>query len=437
MSLDIADVLYVAPLIVIWFFYERRRRRKSHRNTVAKQTSIESGLHEPASLHPAIDPGKCMGCGACVHACPEGQILGLINGHAELLEPSSCIGHGACKAACPFDAITLVFGSATRGVDLPVVGPDFQTNIPGIYVAGELGGMGLIRNAIEQGKQAVGEIAGRTKGRASDFLDVVIVGAGPAGFSASLAAKQKGLSFKTFDQESLGGTVAHFPRGKIVMSRPAQLPIVGQVELDRSTKEDLLAFWSDVQNKTNLEINFNEPVNSIAAIDVGGPGFSVTTSRGTYRTRCILLCIGRRGSPRKLEVPGEDLSHVVYRLIDAEQYSNQKVVVVGGGDSAIEAAVSIAEQPGTTVTLSYRGEAFGRSTAHNRSRIAPLIEAGRIRVLFKSVVKSITSQAVEIEHAGQRDIVAAEAVVICAGGIVPSDFLKSFGIHIETKYGTI
>ncbi|MEQ1719162.1 MAG: NAD(P)-binding domain-containing protein [Hyphomicrobium sp.] len=450
MQFDPAEALYAAPLAVIWFLYERARRRESARSLEAKTASVESGRHEPASLHPHIDPGKCMGCGACVSACPEGDILGIINQRSELIEPSSCIGHGACMAACPFDAISLVFGTATRGVDLPIVDANFQTNVPGVYIAGELGGMGLIRNAIEQGRQAVDAISKRPLAKSpgakspgagsfspdGGMLDLVIIGCGPAGFSASLAALERGLSFKTFDQESLGGTVAHFPRGKIVMSRPAVLPMVGEVKLDRSTKEDLLDFWTAIQQKTGLTIHFKEGVEAVSSLGHPGQGFEIKTVRGSYRARAVLLTIGRRGSPRKLDVPGEDLPHVVYRLIDAEQYRRQHVVVVGGGDSAIEAAVSIAEQPGTTVTLSYRGSVLARCKAQNRATIEDLVAKGRITALLGSTVLAMTPRSVEIEHRGRVQKVPADAVIICAGGVLPSGFLRTIGIDIETKYGT-
>jgi thioredoxin reductase (NADPH) len=436
MSIDPAQALYAAPLAAIWYYYGRSRQLETARSVTALSTAVDNGLHEPDSLHPWIDPAKCLGCGACVSACPEGDILGIINGRAQLIEPSSCIGHGACKASCPFDAISLVFGSETRGVDLPVVGQDFQTNIPGIYIAGELGGMGLIRNAIEQGRQALDEISRRPAGKSANLLDVIIVGAGPAGFSASLAAKERGMTFKTFDQETLGGTVAHFPRGKLVMTRPAVLPIIGEVKLDRFAKEDLLEFWHDVQHKTGLKFNFNEGVENIRPLDQGVSGFEVTTAKGSYFARSVLLAIGRRGSPRKLDVPGEDLPNVVYRLVDAEQYRGKNVVVVGGGDSAIEAAVSIANEPGTTVTVSYRGGAFARCKPQNREAIQKLSNDGRISVLLNSTIETIAPQSVRIQHDGQILQLKNDMVIICAGGIVPSGFLKTIGIDIETKYGT-
>ncbi len=179
-------LVYAAPLLLIWFAYLGLRQRADARAIAARDEAIASGLSEPASLHPKIDLGKCMGCGSCVSACPEGDVLGIINGKSELILPSECIGHGACREACPHDAITLVFGTETRGVELPHVGEDFQTNVPGLFIAGELGGMGLIRNAIKQGRQAMEAIRNLDGiGREGSGLDVIIVGGGPAGIAAS------------------------------------------------------------------------------------------------------------------------------------------------------------------------------------------------------------------------------------------------------------
>ncbi|HWS03010.1 MAG TPA: 4Fe-4S dicluster domain-containing protein, partial [Gammaproteobacteria bacterium] len=228
--------VYLIPIgLTVTVFWLLRQRRHAL-NRQALEHTRGAGLTEPASLHPLLDPALCIGCGACVTACPEGNVLGLINKKAVLINPTHCIGHGACRVACPMDAISLVFGTEKRGVDIPLVGSDFQTNVPGIFIAGELGGMGLIRNAIEQGRQAleaIRQVPGIGQG---DLLDVVIVGAGPAGLSASLGALQHKLRFVTVEQESLGGTVAHFPRGKLVMTAPATLPIIGKVKFSETTK---------------------------------------------------------------------------------------------------------------------------------------------------------------------------------------------------------
>ncbi len=426
-------IIYLGPLAVIWIIYIISRKRSERGHIEVQRESIEAGLVEPASLHPLIDPSRCLGCGACVRACPEGEVLGLIIGKAELVQPTECIGHGACKAACPYDAITLVFGTETRGVDIPAVRPNFETNVPGIFIAGELGGMGLVRNAIEQGRQAMDSISKFVRSRNSAELDVMIVGAGPAGISASLAAMEHKLRFVTVEQDSFGGTVAHFPRGKMVMTQPATLPIYGRVKFGQISKERLLGFWRKVAKDTGLRIKYNERVETITK---GPHCFEVQTTRRLLKTNAVLLAIGRRGTPRRLDVPGEAQPKVVYRLIDPQQYRGKNVLVVGGGDSALEAAASIAEQKGTRVTLSYRSEAFSRAKPKNRRRVDKAKAAGRLKVMMKSQVKEIGEQSARLDWDGRPIEIRNDAVIVCAGGILPTKFLQSMGIEIETKYGT-
>ncbi len=430
--------LYLVPVVGILFWYLRARRRQEAAAIQAAEEAIALSMTEPPSLHPVIDPNKCVGCRSCVAACPEQYahpVLGMIRGKARLVGPSNCIGHGACKSACPADAIELVFGTAKRGVDIPRVNPNFETNVPGIFIAGELGGMGLIRNAIEQGRQAIESIRNLDGMGAPGHFDLVIVGAGPAGIAASLGAKELGMNFATIEQDSLGGTVAHFPRGKLVMTRPAELPIVGKMSFTETSKEKLLEFWQGVERSMDLNINYNERVTGILPYG-DGRSFVVESTREKYKTRAVLLSIGRRGTPRELGVPGEDQSKVVYRLIDAEQYAGQHVLVVGGGDSALEAAHSIADQAGTTVTLSYRSAAFSRAKPKNRDKVALLESQGRIRVLMNSNVVEIGETSVAIDAGGNNVEIPNDGVIVCAGGILPTGFLKDVGIEVETKHGT-
>jgi thioredoxin reductase (NADPH) len=428
--------LYGLPLLAIAVIYIWRQRRMHARYAAVHEEAVSAGMTEPASLHPLIDPSLCLGCGACVKACPETShhdVLGLIDGKAVLIGPSECIGHGACKTACPFDAITLVFGTERRGLDIPVLKPNFESNVPGIYVAGELGGMGLIKNALTQGQQALEAIA-KAGVRRPGALDVLIIGAGPAGLAASLAAKKLGLNYQTVEQDSLGGAVFQYPRGKLVMTAPVELPIVGKVQFRNTSKEELLKFWEQACTGNGLKIMYRERVEGIENRD---GAFHVKTSTRQHVASAILLGIGRRGTPRKLGVPGETLPKVVYRLIDPEQYRGQKVMVVGGGDSALEAAASIAELGDAAVILSYRGEAFQRAKQKNRQRVEEASAKGQLKVLLNSQIREIRPDEVLLKQSGQELQVSNDAVIVSAGGILPNDFLRSIGIEVETKYGTV
>jgi len=423
--------LYALPLAVVMPIYIARRRRRDHIGAARWNEAVASGLTEPASLHSVVNRSICLGSGACVRACPEGA-LGIVRGKGHLVNPSLCIGHGACAAACPAEAITLVWGTLRRGIDIPYVEPSFETNVRGIYIAGELGGMGLIRKAADQGRQAIDSIA---KSRHSgDTLDVVIVGAGPAGIAATLTAMDRKLRFLTIEQEpNLGGTVYHYPRNKVVMTDPVRLPLAGLVQLKRAAKEELLGIWQGIIDRHAVPIRFGEQLEGIVPME---RGFTVRTSRGEYRTRTVLLAIGRRGTPRQLGVHGESLAKVMYRMIEAEQYDGQRVLVVGGGDAAIEAAVQLAGQPDTRVTLVHRGEAFNRIKAENRERLAETERSGRVSTLLRTQVVRIAEHEVQLDQGGHPISLDNDAVIICAGGVLPTPMLKELGIHVETKYGT-
>jgi thioredoxin reductase len=434
--MNISDLsIYLIPLSVILFFYILGRKKKETTAILQWNEAVEAGLTEPASLHPIIDPRLCLGAGSCITACPE-EAIGMIKGKAVLINPTHCIGHGACAAACPHHAITMVFGTEKRGMDIPQVDPHFETNVPGIFIAGELGGMGLIRKSALQGSQAIESIS-KQKGSNNEY-DVVIVGTGPAGLGGTLGAMEKKLRYVTLEQESsLGGAIFQYPRNKVAMTAPVKLPIVGEMHFKEVSKEKLLEFWAEIIKKTGMKLNFNERMETITKTD---SGFIVKSSKASYQTRTVLLAIGRRGTPRKLGSPGEDLPKVVYRLIDPEQYRNMHVLVVGGGDSALEAATTIAEEPGTTVTVSVRGEefgkAFGGAKAKNRDKLKAMADAGKIKIFLKSGVKFVDKDTVVIKHDGQESTLPNDGIIVCAGGTLPTPFLKEIGVMVETKFGT-
>ncbi|GAB4420189.1 MAG: hypothetical protein OHK0054_11090 [Sideroxydans sp.] len=429
-------LLYLIPLVVILFAYLNGKRKKEADAVQQLQEAVAQGLTEPSSLHPVIDPVRCLGSGSCIKACPEGA-LGMIKGKAVLVNPTLCIGHGACAASCPQDAITLVFGTEKRGMDIPQVSPTFETNVPGIFIAGELGGMGLIRKSASQGSQAMDSIA-KLKGTHHFDYDVVIVGAGPAGMGGALGAIHHKLKYVVVEQESsLGGAIFQYPRNKIAMTAPVKLPVVGEMHFREVSKEKLLEWWLGIIEKAGIKINYNERMETIVKAD---DGFIVKTSKGEYRTRAVLLAIGRRGTPRKLGVPGEEQPKVVYRLIDPEQYRGMHVAVVGGGDSAVEAAMAVAEEPGTTVSLLARGEdfgkAFGGAKPKNRDKLKAMADAGKLKIYLKSGITEITPKTVRIRFGDETAELPNDGVIVCAGGTLPTPFLKEIGVMVETKYGT-
>jgi thioredoxin reductase/NAD-dependent dihydropyrimidine dehydrogenase PreA subunit len=422
----------ILAAVAVFVAYVWRYRHATKRAGKKLQKSVEAGLTEPVTLHPEVDPNRCIGTGGCVNACPEGEIIGIVKGRFSLLAPNKCIGHGACMAACPVDAISLVFGSAKRGVDIPHVRDNFETNVDGIFIAGELGGMGLIRNAVTQGRQAVENIASRGAGKDPQVHDVVIVGAGPAGLSATLQAEKSGLRYVTIDQEDVGGTVLTYPRQKLVMTQPMEIPLYGKYTKREVQKEELLELWQGIVAKTGVEIRTRERLDSVVRPN---GYFEVTTTAGQYATRNVLLAIGRRGTPRKLGVPGENATKVTYRLLEPEQYRGKKLLVVGGGDSAVEAATALAEVKGTEVTLSYRKRSFARVKEDNTRRIEAAAAGGRVRVVYESQVLRISQECVTLEHEGSTHEFANDYVFVFIGGELPTPLLAKMGVQIETKFG--
>ncbi|MEQ1566872.1 MAG: NAD(P)-binding domain-containing protein [Myxococcota bacterium] len=429
-------VYYAAVLAAIgvflvfptWLKLHLRERRARQR----LEAAVAAGRHEPATIRPVIDPGLCMGSGACVKACPE-DVLQIVAGQARVVDGAKCVGHGACATACPVDAIALVFGSERRGVELPAVKPNFQTNVPGVFIAGELGGMGLIANAVEQGVQAVANASrGLAKSAGAGGLDLVIVGAGPAGLGAGLEAHRRGLAYAVLEQDEFGGALRHFPRQKLVMTRPMDLPGYGKARVHTPRKEALIELFEQVVAKTGLRVDTQERVEGMTGSD---GAFVVRTSKRELHTARVVLAIGRRGTPRKLGVPGEELEKVAYRLVDPELYELQHLLVVGGGDSALEAAASLAEQPGNRVTLSYRGTAFNRPKADNLERLQRAEAAGALTVKLGSTVTRIGVDRVWLDEGGAETLVPNDFVFVLAGGVLPTAFLAGIGVEMQTHYG--
>jgi len=419
--------------LVVVFIYLRKQKRDSKTVEDKIEKAKLEGLFEPVSLHPVVDVNTCIKSGACIIACPEKDILGIRNGKATTINASHCIGHGACFHACPTQAITLVIGTEKRGVDLPHVNQNFETNVPGIFIAGELGGMGLIKNAVVQGKQAVENIVKQVKKDHNATYDLIIIGAGPAGIAASLTAKKHHLNFLTLEQDTLGGTVFSFPRSKIVMTSSMDLPLHGKVKLYETSKSELLELWTEVLRKNDISIKENSKVDAI--FEENGH-FRIETLAGEhFTTKFVLLSIGRRGTPRKLGVPGESLEKVAYRLLEPEDIQGKYIIVVGGGDSAVESALLLAEE--NNVILAYRNEVFNRLKPKNSKKINDAITEGRIDVRFNTNLVAIDKDDITISTGQENEMlkIKNDLVYIFAGGELPTEFLEKVGLKITKKFG--
>ena len=405
------------------------RKDRSARALLAEAQRL--GSHESVSLHPRIDEGLCIGCGECVKGCPEQDVLTTIRNKAVVAHAVECVGHGVCERVCPVGAITLVIGTEKRGAEIPRLNEFFETNVPGLYVVGELGGMGLIRNAVWQATQAVQHLARqpRPKGR----IDVLIVGAGPAGLSAALVAQQEGLRFRVIEQESLGGSILHYPRKKLVMTHPVELPGVGEMPFREVEKELLLEFWLQTLAKKGLRV---EEGVRLERVEQAAGAFLAHTTNGQISAASVLLALGRRGTPRRLEVLGEELPKVAYRLIEPESYDGQRVTVVGGGSSALEAAIAVAGRPRAVVTLCHRRSEFTGARAALVKHVLQLEEEGMLEILREARVTCISPDRIQFDVAGQAAERENDFVFVLVGGVPPYALLKTCGVNLETKFGT-
>ena len=427
----------IGGLICLFFLvgYLKTLKKKEAR----AQEAIEKGKlfsDGPKAQHPHIDSNYCIGCGTCTSVCPEGDVLAMIGGKAVIVNGHKCIGHGLCADACPVGAITMVMASPSMAADMPYLTPEYETTVPNLFIIGELGGLALIKNAVNQGRDCVDTIAARLKARGATqpvpgVYELLVIGAGPAGISASLRAIENKLNYITIERDEIGGTVAKYPRQKLVMTSPVEFPMYGKFKKMQLSKENLLAFWDMILNRSDFNVSTGEKVEDVKKDQDGF--FTVVTVTNQYRARAVILALGRAGEPRKLGAKGEDLPKVMYRLIEADHYINKKILVVGGGDSAVEAAMGLASQTGNQVTLSYRSERFSRIKERNAKRIDDCVRSGKLKVLFNSSPVEFKPESVVLEVNGSAQEIPNDFVWIFAGGTPPNAFLKKIGVGFGAR----
>ena len=408
---------------------------------------IETGVKP----HPIVRTDLCVGCGTCVAACPEPGALQLVE-HRALVDLDVCQRHGTCAAACPMNAIVMAVGAAVQRVEAPELDANFQSNVPGLYVVGELGGRGLIKNAINEGRIAVEHVArvlaaGRPLRRggagpgdngpdSAGPYDLLVVGSGPAGLSAALEAQSQGLRCVVLEQGSISDTIRKYPRRKLLLAEPSRVQLYGGLWVADASKEELLVVWETIIARAGLRVRTGERVESLES---DGVLFRVRTPGTEYQARKVLLAMGRRGTPRRLGVPGEELEKALYDIVEMESFAGCRMLVVGGGDSAIESVLGLASQPDTTVTLSYRGQEFPRLKERNREKLEAALQAsgeggpGRVELLLGSRVVEIRPGVVVLDCAGMPRLLPNDYVVVRIGGEPPYPFLERCGVRIVTK----
>jgi thioredoxin reductase len=427
--------LVVVAAIVLPYVLAFRRRR--HADRARKAEAVELGFDRPPAQYPFVDPMYCIGCGSCVAACPEGDVLGVVGGVATVVNGLRCVGHARCEIACPVGAITVGLGDVKSRADVPVMDEWHETSVPGMFVAGELTGMALVRNAVMHGRRVVDRIAQRAAGArgrgTADIYDIAVVGAGPAGLTAAAFARERGLSSVLLEQEAdLGGTVLHYPRRKLVLVQALEIPFLGTLREGEYEKEDLLETFQDLTRRAQLNVRFGAKVTGVVRPN---EHFAVQCGGLEFPARFVILALGRRGSPRRLGVPGEELPKVTYQLVDAASYEGKRILVVGGGDSAVEAAIGLARQRGNRVTLSYRREKLVRIKKKNEERIAGLLAKGRIEGAFGTEVQEIGPASVRVKTpAGTREL-PNDYVFVFAGGEPPFGLLRQMGVRFGGDAG--
>jgi thioredoxin reductase/NAD-dependent dihydropyrimidine dehydrogenase PreA subunit len=421
--------LAAVAAIVLPYVVSFRKRRNTDR--ARKAEAVQLGFDRPTAQFPFVDPMACIGCGSCVEACPEHDVLGVVGGVATIVNGLRCVGHARCEVACPVGAIKVGLGDLKSRKDVPLMDEWQETSVPGIFAAGELTGMALVKNAVAHARKVVDRIAeqaprARVRGK-GEVYDIAIVGAGPAGLTAAALARERGLSAVLLEQEpDLGGTVLHYPRRKLVLLQALEIPFLGSLKEGEYAKEDLLETFQDLASRARLNVRFGVKVTGVTRTN---GHFAVRTPGFEFPARFVILALGRRGTPRKLGVPGEELPKVMYQLVDAASYEGQRVLVVGGGDSAVEAALGLARQRGNVVTLSYRREKLVRIKKKNEDRFAQLVKTGKVRALFGSEVTEVLADCVRL-RAGDKPLeLPNDYVFVFAGGEPPFELLRQMGIR--------
>ncbi len=418
----------------------------SRRRVAAANQPGEVRADVPRVLVHDINDDRCTGCDACVAVCPT-NVLDLIDNKSRVVRFQDCIQCEACMWACPTQALVMhPEGTQPPALKVPELDEFYQTAVPGQYLIGEVAGKPLVKNAANLGRAVVEHMlkgglkpgAGRSKmAEGSDAakvtaVDVVIVGSGPGGLSAALTCIQRGLSYVVIEKDvTIASTIAHYPKGKLIMAEPYDTANLSLLPVFDSSKEQMLPIWRDLVERVGMNVRHGETVESVERRADGV--FAIKTNVSSYRAQRVVLATGTRGKPRTLGVKGENLPKVNSLLDDPDLYRGKHVLVVGGGDSACEAAIALADA-GAKVIVSYRGRSFNRAQPKNKQTIESYAASKRIKAKFQSQVEEINNEGVILAMAdGVRKLYPNDATFVLIGADPPIAWLAKLGIQFVER----
>ncbi|HMG53008.1 MAG TPA: NAD(P)-binding domain-containing protein, partial [Kofleriaceae bacterium] len=425
---------WVVPLalggfaILLMAVFTMMSARKRHRAALAPAATVG-----PRILVHDINDDRCTGCDACVAVCPT-NVLDLVENKSRVLRFHDCIQCEACMFACPTEALVMFpEGGLPPALKVPEMDENFQTAVPGQYLIGEVAGKPLVKNAANLGRGVVEHALASgmrpgALGGGDNVVDVAIVGSGPGGLSAALTCIQRGLSYVVLEKEQvIASTISRYPKGKLVMAEPYEAVNISLLPVFDSAKEQLLPIWRELIERVGLTIKQGESVETVTR--AGDGNFDVRTTVATYRAQRVVLSIGTRGKPRTLQVPGENLPKVFSLLEDPDEWRGRAVLVVGGGDSACEAALALADA-GAKVTISYRGKGFNRAAPKNKQAIESYAGQGRIKAKLGSQVIAFEPETVTLAlNDGSQKRYANDGAFVLIGADPPVQWLEKLGIR--------
>ncbi|MDT7541758.1 MAG: hypothetical protein QOE33_1662 [Acidobacteriota bacterium] len=471
--------LLIAASGIAWVLHDAARVRRvlakppnATREEVSEQAHLSEELRAkydpqgPRYPHPVIITERCIGCHACVEACPH-DVLAVVDGFATPIAREQCVEDTSCQVECPVSPKACIVVNTTKAIPkrkVPARDARFETNVAGCYIVGDVSGTPLIKNAANEGADVIRHVIedlGQSPAEPNAQLDLVIIGAGPAGLSAAVLAAQAGLRYVAIEQDRLLATIEAYPANKYVYFKPETMQSRGGIDVPGAgaQREALLETWTRTIFERGVKVNERESCKSVRRAE-DGDYFTIETEAGVakeprkYIARRVVLALGNRGTPMKLGVRGEDLRVVIdgraepkvqYRLADPEAYKRRRIVVVGAGNSAIEAAVDlVARRDGDQITfrpdeetnevaLVIRSDMKNDLKFNNKMQIYDCIDSGKINVHFGTAIKEVRAGEVVLMNARTKEETATiknDLVFALIGGERPTEFLKSIGIKI-------